>query len=230
MSFPPTMQSSFAVDTMTLHRIEVVLNHFFPSVVGTFQELLITTGAHIMGSLPLFSLKPEWENWAKPSDCDIFLAPTIPAQIRSWDTSIADERMDENIRQFCNFLASNGYDSPDPEAHEDGYPYPERFWVRTFINTTRGDPIKVQLILPSDFSSLSPFWHLEIMYTFDITVCCVGYDGRAFHVTVDNPDPAGQFGWVRRIHHTTPERIIKYEQRGFRITNPFARFPPFADQ
>ena len=224
------MQSSFAVDTMTLHRIEVVLNHFFPSVVGTFQELLITTGAHIMGSLPLFSLKPEWENWVKPSDCDIFLAPTIPAQIRSWDTSIADERMDENIRQFCNFLASNGYDSPDPEAHEDGYPYPERFWVRTFINTTRGDPIKVQLILPSDFSSLSPFWHLEIMYTFDITVCCVGYDGRAFHVTVDNPDPAGQFGWVRRIHHTTPERIIKYEQRGFRITNPFARFPPFADQ
>ena len=28
------------------------------------------------------------------------LAPTIPAQIRSWDTSIADERMDENIRQL----------------------------------------------------------------------------------------------------------------------------------
>ena len=100
MSFPPTMQSSFAVDTMTLHRIEVVLNHFFPSVVGTFQELLITTGAHIMGSLPLFSLKPEWENWAKPSDCDIFLAPTIPTQIRSWNTSIADERMDEHIRQW----------------------------------------------------------------------------------------------------------------------------------
>ena len=226
MSFPPTMQSSFAVDSITLHRIEGVLEHFFPTVVGTFQELLIQTGAHIMGSLPLFSMKPAWENWAMPGDCDIYLAPTIPAQIRSWDTSIADERMIDNIRQFYHFLGANGYDSPGEAEHEDGYPYPERFWVRTFTNTTRGAPIKVQLILPSDFSSLSHFWHLEIMYTFDITICCVGYDGRAFHVTSDNSDPAFEIGWVRRYHHTTPERIMKYEQRGFRITNPFARFLP----
>ena len=220
------MQSSFAVDSITLHRIEGVLEHFFPTVVGTFQELLIQTGAHIMGSLPLFSMKPAWENWAMPGDCDIYLAPTIPAQIRSWDTSIADERMIDNIRQFYHFLGANGYDSPGEAEHEDGYPYPERFWVRTFTNTTRGAPIKVQLILPSDFLSLSHFWHLEIMYTFDITICCVGYDGRAFHVTLDNSDPAFEIGWVRRYHHTTPERIMKYEQRGFRITNPFARFLP----
>ena len=195
---------TYAVPATTKLRIAHVLQFFFAPNVAAFCQLLLRTGAHIMGSLPLFCLKDFWMNWIVPNDVDVFLCPTTPTLMR------------RNISMLQEFLIADGYGLVASNLGMNPY---MGFNVMTFVKPTapgRWAP-SVQLIIPSPRIRCSPIWHLIVMYGFDLTCCCVGFDGQNFHVTVDNLNPTTERVSVRRMHPTTPQRIVKYHNRGFRF-------------
>ena len=194
---------SYAVPATTKLRIATVLQCFFGPNVAAFCKLLLRTGAHIMGSLPLFCLRNSWLTWVLPNDVDVFLCPTTSSIMR------------RNVRLLREFLIADGY-----VALPAIFPNPYyRFYVATFTKLSAPGTWfpSVQLILPHPRIPCSPFWHLNVMYDFDLSCCCVGFDGESFHVTGDNLRPTTQRAIVRHLHSSTPQRILKYSARGIKF-------------
>ena len=195
----------FAVHEFALRRIQQVLDFFFPSKVFEFRTVLIETHAHVMGSLPLFSLRPNWPTWQMPGDVDIFFRPP-------------GAHTQDDFRLFDDFLTDSGY-WPRSRAlipYFLGLCRSTGFSVLTYTKPMHDGDRTVQLIIHYNCGNTHEReWYMNVMQTFDISCCSVSYNGRAMFVTPDNADPTGQRAFVRHNNNTTPQRVIKYRQRGF---------------
>ena len=204
----------YAADSNALIRIEHLLDVYFPgfpsegwpthpSNVFTFRRILLRRGAHIMGSFPLFCLcsSGAYRSWVSPGDMDIFLRPCNLSETCA------------NLRLFEELFAACGY---YPVLNPLMTPYLSlipAMIVLTFVKAGIND-LKIQIIF-HPFIPSSQLWYVRFMGSFDLSCCCVAYDGERFWVTRDNQNPTSQPVKVRHWNHSTRERVVKYLRRGF---------------
>ena len=201
------------------HRMDEALDYFFPTKALSLRWHLVRTDAMLMGSFPLFCLKDKWDSagiWDKPGGVDIFLAPTSTHQEMAQNKSILHEFL-----MICGYTLQKNSDSPRLNGYQTAFLGRVLFSVMTYLKSVGDKVLKIQLVANPRIP-YGPNWHLQTMGGFDLSCCSIAFDGKSFHVTNDNTDPASQKVFVRAYHKMTMERLVKYEHRGFKCDALFA--------
>ena len=131
-----------------------------------------------------------------------------------------DLRVLQNFFQISGYVCVHGPQYDPFLLSDDGFIFPSMH-VYTFTKMAGPLELRDQIIFHTGLQC-RPDWHFRFMHGFDLSCCCVSYDGLKFQVAVDNMNPTTQPARIRRLNSTTVQRIDKYHGRGFAFVIPYA--------